>query len=147
MALSARQHPAIRVPGSDAGGDLLLPLVDVPQAPQADCAAALHYYEGRWLRDARYLDDYSVFWLRKGGGVRSYSFWVADALWNRYLATGDGRQIQDLLPELLANYQEWEKSHLGPEGLWLRKGGGVRSYSFWVADALWNRYLATGTQK
>ena len=82
-----------------------------------NCAAALHYYEGRWLRDARYLDDYSVFWLRKGGGVRSYSFWVADALWNRYLATGDGRQIKDLLPELLANYQEWEKSHLGPEGL------------------------------
>ena len=40
------------------------------------CAAGHHLYEGRWLRDPRYLDDYSVFWFRKGGEPRRYSFWA-----------------------------------------------------------------------
>ena len=30
------------------------------------CAAGHHVYEGRWLRDPRYLDDYTRFWLRLG---------------------------------------------------------------------------------
>lgn len=81
------------------------------------CAAALHFYEGRWLHDARYLDDYAAFWLRKGGSLRSYSFWIADSLWNRYLVSGDAREIREFLPDLIANYHEWEKSHLGPDGL------------------------------
>ncbi|MHC5034962.1 MAG: MGH1-like glycoside hydrolase domain-containing protein, partial [Planctomycetota bacterium] len=69
-----------------------------------NCAAAHHFYEGRWLRDGRYLDDYAVFWLRRGGSLRSYSFWIADSLWSRYLVTGDLRQVKELLPDLVANY-------------------------------------------
>jgi hypothetical protein len=95
-------------------------LPDVPWAGKDNsisCAAALHFYEGRWLREGRYLDDYAVFWLRKGGSVRSYSFWIADALWNRCLVSGDWGEVKELLPDLLANYHEWEKSHLGSEGL------------------------------
>ena len=57
------------------------------------CPAGHHFYEGRWLRESRYLDDYSTFWFRKGGSVRSYSFWVADALWARYLVTLDKSHI------------------------------------------------------
>ena len=45
-----------------------------------NCAAGHHLYEGRWLRDPKYLDDYAVFWFRKGGDPRRYSFWAADAL-------------------------------------------------------------------
>ncbi len=51
------------------------------------CAAAHHFREGRWLHDARYLDDYARFWLRGGGEARphidtnrGYSFWIADSL-------------------------------------------------------------------
>src|SRR5580658_4434699 len=61
-------------------------LPDVPWAGKdnsINCAAALHFYEGRWLHDPAYLDDYATFWLRKGGSARSYSFWMADSLWNR----------------------------------------------------------------
>ena len=43
------------------------------------CAAGHHLHEGRWLHDPKYLDDYSTFWFRKGGAVRSYSFWAADS--------------------------------------------------------------------
>ena len=81
------------------------------------CAAGHHFYEGRWLHNPQYLDDYAVFWFRKGGGVRSYSFWAADALWARYTVTGGMGLPIDLLPDLIGNYGEWEKSRLEPDGL------------------------------
>lgn len=80
------------------------------------CSAGHHFYEGRWLHDPKYLDDYAVFWFRKGGGVRSYSFWAADALFARYLVTPDKGFIIDLLPDLINNYQEWERSRLESDG-------------------------------
>jgi hypothetical protein len=95
-------------------------LPDVPWAGKnnsINCAAALHFYEGRWLHAPKYLDDYAMFWLRRGGNVRSYSCWIADALWQRQLVTGDAREVKNLFPELVANYREWEKTHLDPNGL------------------------------
>ncbi len=90
-----------------------------------NCAAGHHFREGRWLHDPKYLDDYSVFWFRKsGGGVRSYSFWAADSIWSRFLVNGDDRLIKELLPDLIANYEAWEKSHRDPNGL------------FWQVDGL-----------
>ena len=126
-----------------------------------DCAAALHFYEGRWLRDPLYLDDYANFWLRKGGNLRSYSFWIADALWNRYLVTGDPRQISDLLPDLIANYGAWEKSHRDANGLFWQSddrdgmemsigGSGdrptINSYMFADAQAIANIAALVGKQ-
>ena len=58
-------------------------LPDVPWAGKHNtisCPAGHHFYEGRWLQDAKILDDYAVFWFRKGGDPRKYSFWAADAL-------------------------------------------------------------------
>jgi hypothetical protein len=82
-----------------------------------NCPAAHHFYEGRWLKDPKYLNDYATFWLRKGGDLRSYSFWIADSLWNRYLVTGDPSELKELFPDLVANYYEWEKTHQGRSGL------------------------------
>ena len=82
-----------------------------------NCPAGHHFYEGRWLHNRKYLDDYAVFWFRKGGSVRSYSFWAADAMWARYMVTADKQQVIDLLVDLVENYQEWEKSRLEPDGL------------------------------
>ncbi|UCD51847.1 MAG: hypothetical protein JSW27_04270 [Phycisphaerales bacterium] len=81
------------------------------------CAAAHHIYEGRWLHDPVYLDDYGLFWFRKGGAVRSYSFWAADAFWARYLVTGSEGLLLDLLPDLIANYAQWAKSRLESDEL------------------------------
>ena len=53
------------------------------------CPAGHHFREGRWIRDPKYLDDYAEFWFRKGGSPRRYSFWAADAVYHRALATGD----------------------------------------------------------
>jgi len=81
------------------------------------CPAGHHFYEGRWLRDPRYLDDYAVFWFRKGGSPRRYSFWAADALYAYYLVKHNAGLITGLLDDLIANYRAWEKSRLEDDGL------------------------------
>ena len=88
------------------------------------CAAGHHFREGRWLRDAAPLDDYARFWFRHGGDPRRYSFWAADALWSRREVTGDDRLVRELLPDLIANYEGWEKSRFDPEvGLFWQEDG------------------------
>jgi hypothetical protein len=81
------------------------------------CPAGHHFREGRWIRDRRYLDDYAVFWFRKGGEPRRYSFWAADAVYQRALSLGDFALAGELLPDLIANYEAWETSRLEPDGL------------------------------
>jgi hypothetical protein len=73
------------------------------------CPAAHHFYEGRWLLNTAILDDYATFWLRKGGSPRSYSFWIADAYYNRNLVTPNNDFLVDLLPDLIKNYEAWEE--------------------------------------
>ncbi len=73
------------------------------------CAAGHHIYEGRWLKDQRYMQDYSRFWFRAGGEPRRYSFWAADAIFAHYLLTGDAAVVLELLPDLVENYRCWEE--------------------------------------
>jgi len=81
------------------------------------CPAGHHFREGRWIRNQKYLDDYAIFWFRQGGSPRRYSFWAADAIYQKALVSGDFSRAVDLLPDLIANYKEWEKSRLEPDGL------------------------------
>jgi len=95
-------------------------LPDVPWAGKANtipCAAGHHFYEGRWLRDRKYLDDYARFWFQKGVDPRLYSFWAADAIRARTLVTHDQQLTIDLLPQLTENYRQWEATHQDPIGL------------------------------
>ncbi len=81
------------------------------------CAAGHHIYEGRWIRNPRYVDDYCVFWFRKGGEPRRYSCWLGDAIWARFLVNDNPELPEDLLPDLVRNYEAWEKERLDPNGL------------------------------
>ena len=95
-------------------------LPDVPWAGKYNsisCAAGHHIYEGRWLRDPRYLNDYERFWFHGGGEPRRYSFWAADAIYARYLASGDKALPAELLHDLVENYHAWEKTHCDANGL------------------------------
>jgi predicted GH43/DUF377 family glycosyl hydrolase len=87
------------------------------------CAAGHHFYEGRWLHDPKYLEDYARFWLRKGGEPRRYSCWLADALWARYLVTGRDDVLRDLLPDLVKNFAAWEQSNRDASGLFWQIDG------------------------
>jgi hypothetical protein len=90
-------------------------------------AAGHHLYEGRWLRDSRYLDDYLDYWLRGSGSgpkpateglgkdttdwAHQYSFWAVDAAVARAEVTGDWRFVLDRLPELERQYRGWQERH------------------------------------
>jgi hypothetical protein len=86
------------------------------------CATGFHIAEGRWLRDRNYLDDYVSFWLRGNEGkpqahFHKYSSWFAAAVYDRYLATGDKCSVTNLLGDLVADYQAWEREHQTTNGL------------------------------
>ncbi len=81
------------------------------------CPAAHHFYEGRWIHNPRYLDDYAQFWFRKGAEPRRYSFWAADALYARHKVHPNPELLAGLLDDLIANYQAWERSHRDANGL------------------------------
>ena len=93
------------------------------------CPAAHHFNEGRWLQDPRYLKDYAVFWLRKGGDVRAYTFWPAEAFWQYHLVHPNEELLIDLLPDLVADYRAWDESHRDKDRLFwqsdTRDGGEV----------------------
>jgi hypothetical protein len=82
------------------------------------CPAAHHFREGRWLKGSGLLRDYALYWLRKGGDPRRYSFWIADSLLAYSLASGDRQLAIDLLPELVSNFDAWEKTHSDTTGLY-----------------------------
>jgi hypothetical protein len=81
-----------------------------------------HIYESRWLHDKKYMDDNLKVWYRGNDGkplkkLRFYSSWNADAIFNRFLVNNDKKFIVDLLPDLEADYTEWEKEKQLPNGL------------------------------
>ncbi len=86
------------------------------------CAVGHHLAEGRWLRDPRYLDDYTRFWLRGNRGkpqphLHKYSNWFAAAVWDRHLVAMNKRFLTRLLPGLVADYRLWESERQLPYGL------------------------------
>lgn len=83
-----------------------------------NCAAGHHIYEGRWLRNGDdYLKDYICFWMKGSGNVRSYSTWIVDAIYQFCLTKGDFDLAVEILPELVKNYEQWEKEHMHESGL------------------------------
>jgi hypothetical protein len=76
-------------------------------------AAAMHHiYEGRWLKDGRYMDGY-INNLFKGGNNRRYSESVADAAYARFLVNGDTAFIFRQLDSMKSIYNAW-KDHFDP---------------------------------
>ncbi|MCX2733824.1 discoidin domain-containing protein [Saccharopolyspora sp. NFXS83] len=93
-------------------------------------AAGHHLYEGRWLRDTRYLDDYLDYWLTGSGAgpkpateplnpnttdwAHQYSFWVSDAVVARASVDGRWDRATAALPELVEQWEGWD-SQFDPE--------------------------------
>src|ERR1051325_1662060 len=86
------------------------------------CAAGFHLAEGRWLRNRRYLDDYTMFWFRGNEGkpephFHRYSSWMPAAIYDRYLVDGNKRFVTNLLDDLIADYANWEQERGLTNGL------------------------------
>ena len=92
-----------------------------------NAAAGHHIYEGRWLRDRRYVDDYLDYWLSGSGAgpkpatdqlndnttdwAHQYSFWAVDAAVARAGVTGDWRFVLDRMPQLERQYAGWKATN------------------------------------
>ncbi len=75
-----------------------------------NCPAGHHIYEGRWLRDPKYISDYINFWLNDSGdGIRQYSFWIADAVLEFYKVHPNDLLLSKQLSGLIRNYEAWEQ--------------------------------------
>ena len=86
------------------------------------CALGHHIYEGRWLKNQQYLNEYILFWFRRNNGgpqshFHKFSSWISDALYNRYLVNRDKKFPLELLPDLVDDYQKWEEEKLLDNGL------------------------------
>ncbi len=86
------------------------------------CALGHHIYEGAWLRDKRYLDDYARFWYVGHEGslqphLHKYSNWATWALYRRYLVSHDRAFLTSLLNAFIADYQGWVQERGAENGL------------------------------
>jgi hypothetical protein len=114
--------------GSPASGYTFTEFIDRPFWSGAfgaiSCPAGHQLYEARWLRDPRIARDFARYWFRTPGAQpRRYSTWLANAVWALQRVHSDDAFVKDLLPDLVKNYQEWEKRHFVPEvGLFWQTG-------------------------
>ncbi|WP_345950629.1 glycosyl hydrolase family 65 protein [Mucilaginibacter sp. PAMB04274] len=72
-----------------------------------------HIYEGRWLRNPQFINEYINFWLyvdpkTPKPHLHAFSSWLQDAVYNYYLVKGNKNWVQKLLPTLDADYRQWE---------------------------------------
>jgi hypothetical protein len=78
-----------------------------------DDAAGHHFYEGRWISNRQYLQDYAKFWLgTTSQGVLSYSNWIPAGFYAAYLVDGDNSFISGILANTVTLYQDEEAKWL-----------------------------------
>lgn len=71
-------------------------------------AATMHHiYEGRWLKDDRYMNGYIDYMYQQGGNNRSYSESIADAAYARYLVNADADFLVAQLDSMKQQYEAW----------------------------------------
>jgi hypothetical protein len=72
-----------------------------------DAATMHHIYEGRWLKDNRFMDGYIDNMFHEGGNNRHYSESIADAAYARYLVNADSNFVFGQLDSMKLMYDEW----------------------------------------
>lgn len=72
-----------------------------------NAAAQHHIYEGRWLRNPMYMNDY-IQYLYAGGNNRKYSESVADATYARYLVNADSAFVVSQLDSMKSVFYQWD---------------------------------------
>lgn len=92
---------------------------------------------GSAIRDPQFLDDYSRFYFGKegdpGGATKSYSNWLTDGLYARYLVNRDKAIVTGLLDELVRNHEAWSRD--GRSGAQWQKIRRLDNGLFWQIDS------------
>ena len=84
-----------------------------------NCPAGHQIYEGRWMRDPRFVRDYIHFYFTAPGArPRHYSFWAADATHALHQVHPDRDWLAAQLPHLVRNHEGWQREKRLPSGLY-----------------------------
>ena len=70
-------------------------------------ATGFHIYEGRWLKDRKYINGYINYMYRGGGNDRHFSEGIADAAYAYYLVNDDSSFIESQLSVMQHIYNLW----------------------------------------
>ncbi|MFZ2148800.1 MAG: glycosyl hydrolase family 65 protein [Sedimentisphaerales bacterium] len=102
--------------------EFILPVKHAGKYNTISCPLGHHIREGRWLHNQKYLKDYVTFWFRMNDGapqkhLHQYSGWYVDSLYHRYLVHQDKEFLVELLPDIVCDYEKWEKEKLLDNGL------------------------------
>jgi F5/8 type C domain/Trehalase len=71
-------------------------------------ATGFHIYEGRWLRDRRYVSDYIDYMYTGGGNDRHFSEAIADAVYANYMVNGDRDFATKHLDVMQHDFHLWD---------------------------------------
>jgi hypothetical protein len=71
-------------------------------------SAIFPIYDGRWLRDRSYLNDWVRYIWTAGGNDRHFSESLADATYQRFLVDGDAAAATRFLPAMEQMYSLWD---------------------------------------
>ena len=81
-------------------------------------ATGFHIYEGRWLRNRKYIDGYINYMYRGGGNDRHFSEGIAYAAYNYYLVNADSSFIERQLGVMEHVYNLWLDHYDLSQGLY-----------------------------
>src|SRR5665213_344941 len=81
-------------------------------------ATSYHIYEGRWLRNRRYMEDYINYMYKDGGNDRHFSEAIADAAYAYYRVNPDTAFITSQLPYMISTYHAWKDHYDSTKGLY-----------------------------
>jgi hypothetical protein len=102
--------------GSPETGYTFTEFIDRPfwsgQYGSISCPLGHQFYEVRWLKDRRVIEDFARYWFETPGAQpRSYSNWYGDAMWATYLVLRDSALLRRVLPHMETQYAGWLAEH------------------------------------
>nr|WP_199078725.1 trehalase family glycosidase [Pedobacter sp. ASV19] len=119
---SFRKH-LVKSPEGFIFTEFIEPVKHAGKYNSISCALGHHIYEGRWLKNTIYLQEYIDFWLYHADVGQSkqrfhqFSSWIDDAVYQNYLVHPDKTHLKRILPALEADYAKWEKERQLRSGL------------------------------
>jgi len=81
-------------------------------------ATGFHIYDGRWLKDDRYINDYIDYMFSGGGNDRHFSEAIADAAYARFLVNGDAESATKHLDVMRHIFHLWDDHFDFDKGLY-----------------------------
>jgi len=80
------------------------------------CPLGHQFYEVRWLKDRRIIEDFARYWFETPGAEpRSYSNWYGDAMWATYEVLADRELLRTVYPHMETQVEGWTEERWDPD--------------------------------